>query len=96
MHGNLEEGKQRLEQRTLHPTDLLPNYHREKKKVKKPEQFSHSSAKREDERFGRNILAHLNLTFNSLNVLLDLAKGAALSHGAAGILIRTLPSLLQR
>lgn len=68
----------------------------EKKNVKKPEQFSHSSAKKEDERFGRNVLAHLNLTFNSLNVLLDLAKGAALSHGAAGSLIRTLPSLLQR
>lgn len=32
MHGNLEEEKQRLEQRPQHPTDLFPNYHREKKK----------------------------------------------------------------
>lgn len=68
-----------------------------RKNVKKPEQFSNSSAKKgEDERFGLTVLAHLNHAFNSLNVLLDLAEGPALSQEAAGSLLQTLPSLLQR
>lgn len=60
-----------------HPTDLLPNYHKEKneqKDVKNKSSFHTPAHKDKMRGFGRIALPHLNLTFNFLNVLLDLAE----------------------
>jgi len=67
---------------SLHATiDLFPNNYRGKKKKnsqRKKNSFhtlAHKGKDRlRDETVGRIILPHLNLTFNSLNVLFDLAK----------------------
>ena len=78
----------RVELKPAHPTDLFPN-----KKVSENKSSFHTPAHKEedllrDERVGRIILPNWNLTFNSLNVLLDLAKEPVCPMEQQGVLPR--------